>query len=1001
MADNHAPEPPKAGRGRAPEPERAPTPATEPTTPLFNPDERVFLVGPDGSRVVVQGKDVGRHFRMGFRLESPEEGKRSAMQAQENTVGGQLLAGAEGAASSLTLGGSDLALHFLDPEGAQARADQFSGTRMLGGIIGAGLSMKAPFLPGGLAIRAGEGVGAKIAGTGVVKGLVGAGGVRGVAGRALPAIGQGVVENAMFGAGEGLSQTALSDKPINAEALIGNMSTGAFLGGGVGGAFGLGGSLVGDSIDLGRKYFAKGAKKLAGEVPSADLVRAGQRQAAVPGSVRAEARKGLRTAKEEQAGLINAGREAQAAAATEQGAAAESLNWFRGDYDTLDRYSGSMLRRIEKAGDDATPEMQFAYQALKEARDQSREFLEQRGLFRRSTGMDEGLDLIAEKRGRRINEWMGGDEQLARGLQEQGFSDMIARQEDALTQAKSLMDGPPEGAAPSVPKFDELEDGAFYRIPAKELEARGLHELPGAGRDTVRMERARARVGKPEEHGQPIDLSMAEDGRLFINDGRHRLRAALEKGGLEPIEVRISRAAPSTLDNTVPLGKMAAGKTWAPFKVARDVFQKTSNFDDVMLRATGGVEDPALAAVAAKIDSLEQILATGTPASRSTMVFAKEGVEAAQRAGNDVSWPSVLKAAEESGMDAAALGALSPEAKVLFTAQYAREAAKRTLAARGGKGAPATFGQRVGRSMLGTAAGWAVGGHVGAVLAGMVGGGLLGRMLKGTSIGMARRMATGVADTSRRLAGGIDNFLATTAKRARSPGMGRTAVQILKGSFFGDAEQTNSKAKGSPLQKLYQERAAEMVKTVSAPMDTKRKINEALIGVRITDPAMADQLGELIMRRIGYMYDTMPKAPYAKNPFSKVGWVPSDAEVAKWTRCIEIAEDPTAIFTHMENGTLTVDHVHALQEVYPQIYDEIHMDIISQAAQLKATLPWEKRVTLSTLFDAPTDDILRGENVFFLQETFVDTEESTEPPPPRPPSTSTHSQPTKAQQLSG
>ena len=115
---------------------------------------------------------------------------------------------------------------------------------------------------------------------------------------------------------------------------------------------------------------------------------------------------------------------------------------------------------------------------------------------------------------------------------------------------------------------------------------------------------------------------------------------------------------------------------------------------------------------------------------------------------------------------------------------------------------------------------------------------------------------------------------------------------------------------------------------------------------------------------------------------------------------MEVAENPEVVFELMDQGKLTIEHTEDLEAVYPEIYNEIHMDIVSRAAELKATLPWAKRVTLSTLFQAPTDDILRPELIGLIQAGY--SEQSTEQPEPRPPSASTNSHPpTKAQELSG
>ncbi len=136
-------------------------------------------------------------------------------------------------------------------------------------------------------------------------------------------------------------------------------------------------------------------------------------------------------------------------------------------------------------------------------------------------------------------------------------------------EAKGLEAEQAAAQKPTLPDYGAIDPEATYTVTSKELEARGIHELPGAGTDPIRMERARGNLGKVEELDQPIRLTMDKDGQVFVEDGRHRIRAALEEGGERPLQVKIDRGAEgfSAKTETVPItGQSAATDVVEKFK---------------------------------------------------------------------------------------------------------------------------------------------------------------------------------------------------------------------------------------------------------------------------------------------------------------------------------------------------------------------------------------------------------------------------------------------------
>jgi hypothetical protein len=77
-----------------------------------------------------------------------------------------------------------------------------------------------------------------------------------------------------------------------------------------------------------------------------------------------------------------------------------------------------------------------------------------------------------------------------------------------------------------------------------------LIALPGGNKDPVRMARVREGLKAGKDLGT-VQLSRLPNGKLFVEQGRHRLFAARELG--IPIRVKITKAHASAEVGTVPL----------------------------------------------------------------------------------------------------------------------------------------------------------------------------------------------------------------------------------------------------------------------------------------------------------------------------------------------------------------------------------------------------------------------------------------------------------------
>jgi len=108
----------------------------------------------------------------------------------------------------------------------------------------------------------------------------------------------------------------------------------------------------------------------------------------------------------------------------------------------------------------------------------------------------------------------------------------------------------------------------------------------------------------------------------------------------------------------------------------------------------------------------------------------------------------------------------------------------------------------------------------------------------------------------------------------------------------------------------------------------------------------------------------------------------SSLEAAKFERYLQAVDAPLTVFDDLKAGTLTREHVEALQTVYPSIYtrlQEASMEYLEKEGQ---DLSYQKRLTLGLLLDIPADPSLEPDNIAGLQANFAaEGEDNTEVTP--------------------
>lgn len=120
-------------------------------------------------------------------------------------------------------------------------------------------------------------------------------------------------------------------------------------------------------------------------------------------------------------------------------------------------------------------------------------------------------------------------------------------------------------------------------------------------------------------------------------------------------------------------------------------------------------------------------------------------------------------------------------------------------------------------------------------------------------------------------------------------------------------------------------------------------------------PNVSTQMGAQTYNAVEFLKSKMPKDPttrYDVMPLSKEYVIPP-VQRAKFERYVEAINDPAAAIAKLSDGTMTAEHVEALQAVYPALYAETQRTVLEMLAQ-KPKLTFRQKVQLGLFMQAPT-----------------------------------------------
>jgi hypothetical protein len=136
-------------------------------------------------------------------------------------------------------------------------------------------------------------------------------------------------------------------------------------------------------------------------------------------------------------------------------------------------------------------------------------------------------------------------------------------------------------------------------------------------------------------------------------------------------------------------------------------------------------------------------------------------------------------------------------------------------------------------------------------------------------------------------------------------------------------------------------------------------------------PMIQQAMINKISNGIAYLQKELPKPEYGQGPLDSKTYVPSDRQLSQFERKIQAVFDPLSVLKELKQGTITTEHVQALEAVYPKFLEAMRMRVIEQAQKVKGEIPAQARQALKTFLGVKQFNEKKGPAIQMLQDNFT------------------------------
>jgi hypothetical protein len=135
-------------------------------------------------------------------------------------------------------------------------------------------------------------------------------------------------------------------------------------------------------------------------------------------------------------------------------------------------------------------------------------------------------------------------------------------------------------------------------------------------------------------------------------------------------------------------------------------------------------------------------------------------------------------------------------------------------------------------------------------------------------------------------------------------------------------------------------------------------------------PNISPHIHGLATKSINFLQEKLPKPQndYLGTP----EWTPSKSQIQLWNHYHDIIDDPISVLKHVKDGSFTNHHLEVLNNVYPELYQEMQNMMMEQMHPKNLEkMPYSTKIALSKFMGMPLEASLLGQNILSNQGQFA------------------------------
>lgn len=220
-----------------------------------------------------------------------------------------------------------------------------------------------------------------------------------------------------------------------------------------------------------------------------------------------------------------------------------------------------------------------------------------------------------------------------------------------------------------------------------------------------------------------------------------------------------------------------------------------------------------------------------------------------------------------------------------------------------------------------------------------------------------------------KLGSAVSDFFTKTSKAAKAVGKGGIRSDLARSGFALSKDRKEPKDH----KEAYTNIKNNLIDLHTSDINSVAlKTTSPLMKVYEAAPKSAAIAQGALTRSINFLAQKLPKSVNeSSDVINKTQYQPNEVELAKFARYVKIVENPYSALDELKDGTLTREHVEALQVVYPRIYSEIRHTVMDEIGKNEDYMAYNKRIQIGLLLDLPTDASLNPMNIAGLQANFA------------------------------